>query len=93
MTDEELQQTIQELGEDIDKLSDPDKPLAKEDKRRKQILLLKKDTLERMKVAREKRNVGQELNLTVQYGLLNSLADKHPYLLYFLQSKFRMNIF
>ena len=93
MTDEELQQTIQEVGEDIDKLSHPDKPLTKEEKRRQNLLSLQKETLQQIREAREKHNATQELSLTVQYGLLSSLGEKHPFLLHFLSSKFRMNLF
>ena len=93
MTDEELQQSIAELSANIEKLSEPEKTLTKEEDRRKRVLLVKRDTLERLKAAREKGNATQELQLTVQYGLLNSLAEKHPYLMYLLQSKFRMNVF
>ena len=93
MTDEELQQTIQELSEGIDKLSDPDKPLTKEESRRQQILLLRKETLQKIKEAREKRNVTQEMAHAVTYALLTSLGEKHPYLMYLLQSKFRWSVF
>ncbi len=93
MTDEELLQTIQEVGEGLDKLSDPDKPLTKEEKRRQNLLSLQKETLQQIKEAREKHNATQELSLTIQYGLLSSLGEKHPFLLHFLSSKFRMNIF
>ena len=93
MTDEELQQTIQEVSESLDKLSDPDKPLTKGETRRRQILLYKKEILQKIKVAREKNNVSQEMAHTVTYGLLTSLGEKHPYLMYLLQSKFRWNIF
>ena len=93
MTDEELQQTIQELGDSIDKLSDPDKPLTKEEKNRRHILSLRKETLQRITEAREKNNVNLEMTHTITYGLLSALGEKHPLLLHFLQSKFRMNIF
>ena len=44
MTDEELEQEIQDLSEVIDKLSKSDDPLTKQEKRRKFILPLKRDT-------------------------------------------------
>ena len=93
MTDEELQQTMQELGESIDKLSDSDKPLTKEESRRRQLLLLRKETLQKIKEAREKNNANQEMTHTITYSLLTSLGEKHPFLMYFLQSKFRWNVF
>lgn len=93
MTNEELQQTMQDLSQSIDKLSDPDKPLTKEDSRHRQLLLLRRETLQKIKEAREKNNVSQEMTHTVTYGLLSSLGEKHPYLMYLLQSKFRWNVF
>ncbi len=93
MTDEELQQTIQEVSESLDKLSDPDQPLTKEEERRRRILLYKKEILQKIKEAREKNNIRQEHAHTLTYGLLTSLGAKHPYLMYLLQSKFRWNVF
>ena len=93
MTDEELEQQMQELDEGIKELSDREKTLTKEEERRKHILTLKKEVLQKIKEARAKKNVTQELNYTVTYGLLNTYGEKHPYFMHFLQSKFRMNIF
>jgi len=93
ITDEELQRTMQELSDSIDKLSDPDKPLTKEESRRQQVLLLKKATLEKIKEAKAKKNFNQELAHTITYGVLTSFGEKHPLFLYFLQTKFRTNIF
>ena len=93
MTDEEIMQTLQEHSDEIEALSDPEKTLTKEEQRHKLVLTLQKETLQRIKEARERKNASQELSLTVQYGLLNALAEKHPFLLHFLQGKFRMNIF
>ena len=93
MTDEEILKTIQELSDDIEKLSDPDKPITKDEKNRKCIMKLKKDTLLKIQEAREKSNSSLEMRHLVNYGLLDSMAEKHPFLTYFLQAKFRMNIF
>ena len=93
MTDKELQQTIQELTESIDKLSDVDKPLTKEEKRRSLILLLKKETLQKIKEAREKHDTMQENAHTVTYGLLISIGEKHPFFMHFLGSKFKWTVF
>ena len=93
MTDEELQQTIQEVSENLDKLSDPDQPLTKKEERRRRILLYNKEILQKIKEAREKHDIRQEHIHTLTYGLLTSLGEKHPYLMYLLQSKFRWSIF
>lgn len=93
MTDEELQQTMQEISESLEKLSDPDQPLTKEESKRQRILLLKKELLQRIKEARAGKNVNQEMAHTITYGLLTSLGEKHPFLMYLLQGKFRWNVF
>ena len=93
MTNEELQQTVDEHNADLETLSDPEKKLTKEENGRKRLLLMKKDTLERVKLAREKQNFNEEVKLLTSYGLLESLGGKHPFLLYFLQNKFRGSIF
>ena len=45
MTDEQLEELIQEVSEKIDKLSNSEKPLTKEERNRKQVLLLQRETL------------------------------------------------
>ena len=90
MTDEELVQTIQELSGEIDKLSETEKTLTKEEERQKYILELKKETLEKIQEAREKNNLNQEYSHTVTYGLLNTFGDKHPFLMHLIKSRFRI---
>ena len=89
MTDEQIEKTIQDISESLDELSDPDKPLTKEEGNRKQILLLKKETLQKIKEAREKNEKDQELLHTANYGLLTSLGEKHPYLMHLVRSNLR----
>jgi len=93
MNDEELQQKIQEVSESIDKLSDPDKPLTKKEEKHKRVLLLMKDTLERIKTAREKGDKGQETANMMNYGLLASYGEKHPFLMHLVKLKMRSNLF
>jgi len=93
MTDEELQQELQNLGESLDKLSDPDKPLTAKEKRHRQILSLQKETLQKIKEAREKNDFMQERDHMVTYGLLTSMGEKHPFLMSLLRSKFRWHVF
>ena len=93
MTDQELQQAIKEVGERLDKLPESEESLTREERQRRQLLLLEKETLQKIQEAREKRNISKELSHTVTYGLLTSLGEKHPFLMYLLQAKFRWNIF
>ncbi len=89
MTDEELQQTMQEVTENIDKLSDPDKPLTKEEKKCRQMLLVKKEILQKIKEAKEKGQKHEELYNSVYYSLLTSWGEKHPFLASLAMRNFR----
>ena len=93
MTDEELQRELQNISESLDRLADSDEPLTKQEKRRKQFLLLKKQTLQQIKQAKEKKDFIQESDHTVTYGLLTSVGEKHPFLMGLLRSKFKWHVF
>jgi hypothetical protein len=88
MTNEEMETLIQEMSEQIDKLpDDPEKPLSKEEKKQKLMLQLKSETLKRLKTAREKGNLTQEMKASVDYALLTQYGEKHPLLMNFLKSQ------
>jgi len=93
MTDKELQRAIQKVSRSLNKLSNSEKPLTKAEKRHRQILSLQKETLQKIKEARAKNDFSQENDLTVTYGLLTSLGEKHPFLMGFLQSKFKWHVY
>ena len=93
MDDEELQQKIQEVSESIDKLLNSDKPLTKKEETHKRVLLLMKETLEKIKTAREKGDKEQEMANMMNYGLLSSYGEKHPFLAHLMKTKLRGNIF
>ena len=92
MTDEELEQEILDMSEAMDKLSKSDDPLTKQEKRRKFILPLKRDTLQRMKQAKEKKDRNQELKCNMDYALLEEFGEKHPLLLHLARIKLRGHI-
>ena len=91
MTDEELEREIQKLSENIDELSEADS-LTKEEKKRKHLLELKKETLGRIKQAKEKKNQSQEIKLNMDYALLEEYGERHPLLLHFARIKLRGHI-
>ena len=93
MTDEELQETIKEISESLGKLSNSDDQLTKEERRRKQVLLLKREALEIIKEARKKNDRNRELMSRLNYALLTSFGEKHPYLLYLVKSQIRWSVF
>ena len=89
MTDEELETLIQETSEQIAKLSDPEKPLNKEEKKRKLILRLQNDALERIKKAKEKGNQHEEIRAGMDYALFTNYGDKNPLLINYIKSQTR----
>ncbi len=93
MTDEELEQEIQNLNEAIVKLSKSDDPLTKQEKRRKYVLPLQKEILQRMKKAKEKKDRSQELKCNMDYALLEEFGEKHPLLLHLARIKLGGHIF
>ncbi|MFC2013632.1 hypothetical protein ACFLU8_01960 [Chloroflexota bacterium] len=93
MTDEELQNAIQDVNESIDNLPKSDESMSKEEKRRREVFLLKKDILYKIKDARENNEKDKELYHTMDYGLLTSLGETHPYLMALIKSNLRWNAF
>ena len=91
MTDEDLELEMQKLSENIDELSKADS-LTNQEKRRQNLLESKKETLERIKQAKEKKNQSQEIKYTMDYALLEEYGEKHPLLLHFARIKLRGHI-
>lgn len=87
MTDEEINELIKEQSKEIEQWSISERELSNQDKRHINILLLKKETLEKLKAAREKGRSHQEFSLTITYGLLTSIGEKYPFLIPFIKSK------
>jgi len=93
MTNEELEQEIRDVSESIESLAEPEKPLSKEEKRHRDVLLLKKEILDNIKDAREKNDKSGEIRNLMTYGLLTSWGEKHPYLMSIVQSNMRWGAF
>ena len=93
MTDEELETLVKEVSESIGKLSDPEKPLTKEEKNHKQVLILQRETLKSIREAKKKGNWQQEIKAGIDYALLTSYGEKHPFLMYYIKSQSGWNVF
>ena len=94
MTNEDIEELIREVSEQIGKLSDdPEKPLTKEEKNRKLVLQLRGESLERVKVAKEKGNMQQEIRAGMDYALLTQYGEKHPFLVHIVGSQLRWSFF
>jgi hypothetical protein len=88
MTNEEVESLIKEVSEKIDRLADdPEKPLTKQEKKRKLVLQLQKETLQRIMAAKEKGSLRQEARASMDYTLLTQYGEKHPLLMHFIRSQ------
>ena len=86
MDNEEIQSLIQEMTDGLDELSNLERKLNKEERKRKHLLQMKQDILMRIKKARDDNNSSQEYNLLVNYGIVTSLGEKHPILMMLVKS-------
>jgi len=84
MTDEDLEKELQTVCDSIDNLPQVEGPLPREEKKRRDLLSLRKATLEKIKEAKEKKAEDAELHNSIVYGLLTSWWGKHPYLMHFM---------
>jgi len=84
MTDEDITQVTEEITEILDKLHNSEKPLTREEQRRKKVLSARKQLLRVIKAAREKNDRSMEIKTGIEYTLVTSLGEKHPHLLMFL---------
>lgn len=88
MTNEELEKSIKEISEQISQLADStEKPLGREERRKKVLLQAKSRVLNRIKAAREKGSLNQEVKACMDYTLLCQYGEKHPLLINFMKSK------
>jgi hypothetical protein len=86
MTDEELMNTIKEVSGMITRLPHPNKSIDKDDDKQYRLLMLQKNTLERIKTARESGDKKAEMESIINYGLLTSQGEKNLLLLNFIKS-------
>ena len=92
MTDEELAGLMQEISEQIEQLpEDAEKPLSKDETKRKVLLQARKEALNRIKSARENGSVHQEVKSGIDYALLTEYGDRHWLLFNYMKS--RMTLF
>ena len=84
MTDQELEETIKEISESLEKLFNSEEPLTKDEKRHRRMLQAKKQLLRNIKKARAKNDRDAEVRINIEYTLLTWIGEKHPVLLMFL---------
>ena len=94
MDNEQLAAEIQTVSEQLEQMPAEDEKLSKEERKEKNLLVMKKALLLKMKQAREAKDVQTEFDAAIYYGVLNSWFGKHPFLRNLLiNSKLRWNVF
>jgi hypothetical protein len=81
-TYEQLHQTIGEVAVELDKLYNLERPLTEEEKKLRSRMQMRKYVLEKIKEAKEKNLVNDELYNSTIYGLLVPWGEKHPILMF-----------
>ena len=81
MTDEELKEKLQEVSADIDKLSNLDRPLTKEEERDRARLKYRNYVLDRIREAKEKHRRDDEVFNSTVYEMLVSWGERRPILM------------
>ncbi len=88
MTDEELENLTQELSGQIEQLSDdPEKPLVRKERKHKLVLQARRQALDRVKEARGKGDLNQEIKANIDYTLLTDYGEKNIFLYNFMKSR------
>ncbi len=91
MTDEELETLIKDISEQIDDIAaKSEKDLNREERKKKVLLQLKCEALEKIKKAREKHSLSQEVRASMDYGLLCEYGEKHPLLMSYMKSQMNL---
>ncbi|MBA7672276.1 hypothetical protein ES703_80451 [subsurface metagenome] len=81
MMDKELQRVLKEVSADIDRLSNSDRPLTKEEGKYRRRLLKRKYVLDSIKEAKEKHRRDDELFNSTVYEMLVPWGERHPFLM------------
>ena len=84
MTDEDLEKELITVCESIDNLPQAEELLPREEKQRRELLSLRKATLEKIKEAKEKKADDAVMYNSIIYGMLTSWWGKHPFLLHLM---------
>ncbi len=89
MKNEELEKTIKELTDILEKLPSDGKLLSKEQKKQRNLLFKKLEALYGLKDARERGSRSDEIHYATCYSVLDSWGEKHPRLVRFIISNLR----
>jgi hypothetical protein len=78
VTDEELDRLSQEISGRIEQLpDDPEKPLSQKERKHKLVLRARRQALDRIKEAKGKGDIHQEVKANLDYALLTDYGEKN----------------
>lgn len=78
MTDEELDELTQDISRRIEQLpDDPERPLNHKERKHKLVLRARRQALERIKDAKGKGDIHQEVKANLDYALLTDYGEKN----------------
>ena len=88
MNDDELEKLIREVSEQLGQLTArPENSLSRQERRKKVLLQARGAALDRIKQAKEKGSLNQEVKACLDYALLTEYGEKHPFLMNFMKSQ------
>jgi hypothetical protein len=81
VTEEELGNLTQDISRRIEELpDDPEKPLDRKERKHKLVLQARQQALDRVKEAKEKGNIHQEVKANLDYALLTEYGEKNIFI-------------
>ena len=83
-TYEQLQQTLQEVTTELGRFNNLERPLTPEEKKLRSRMQTRKYVLDKIKEAKDKNLVNDELYNSTIYGLLVPWGEKHPILMFLM---------
>jgi hypothetical protein len=89
MTEQELEELIQANSERIAGMSQPEQPLSKQEKNLKHMLRLQGDALERIKAAKAKGDMQNEIKAGIDYAVYKEYENRHPLLVFLVKARMR----
>lgn len=90
MTQEEVEKTLKETNDELNRLANSDKPLTKEEQSWRGKLQVRKAMLSEIKRAQEKGNKSSEVYHSTLYEMLISWGERRPVLMFFASNILRV---